>query len=226
MEVPERTVASMSDPAVPQRRGTNGAAEGLAVHATRAVSAAVLVGFMLAAMWVLEIADYMVDGRLDQYGIRAHDVNDLPEIFSAPFLHGGFNHLMANSLPFLVLGFLTALRGIGRFLLVNLTIIVVGGLGVWFTGPSDAETLGASILIFGYFGCLVGRAVFERQILDLLIAVGVVVLYGTMLVGVLPSQPGISWQGHLFGLFGGVLAAWMLRRRTDPVALSSISPPL
>lgn len=186
---------------------------GLATHATRAVSAAVLVGFALVAMWVLEVTDYLLGGSLDGYGIRAHDVNDLPDIFSAPFLHGGFPHLMANSIPFLVLGFLTALRGLGRFLGTNLIIIVVGGLGVWLTGPSYAETLGASILIFGYFGCLLGRALFERQVLDLLIGVGVGVVYGTMILGVLPNQPGISWQGHLFGLLGGVLAAWMLRRR-------------
>lgn len=197
----------------PRRYVARNATEGLATHATRALSAAILVGFMLLAMWVLEVADYMVDGRLDRYGIRAHDVDDLPEIFSAPFLHGGFAHLMANSLPFLILGFLTAVRGIGRFLAANLVIIVVGGLGVWFTGPPNAETLGASILIFGFFGCLLGRGLFERQILDLLIAVGVGALYGTMILGVLPSQPGISWQGHLFGLIGGVLAAWMLRRR-------------
>lgn len=198
---------------VPRRQVSRNASQGLATHATRAMSAAVLVGCALLAMWVLEVADYLMGGSLDSYGIRAHDVNDLPDIFSAPFMHGGFPHLMANSIPFLVLGFLTALRGIGRFFATNLIIIVVGGLGVWFTGPPNAETLGASILIFGYFGCLLGRAIFERQIMDLLIAVGVGVVYGTMILGVLPNQPGISWQGHLFGLIGGVLAAWMLRRR-------------
>jgi membrane associated rhomboid family serine protease len=199
----------MSDPLVPER-ATSGR---LATHATRAVSALIFTSFMLAGMWVLEIADFMLDGRLDQYGIRAHDVGDLPQIFSAPFLHGGFGHLIANSLPFLVLGTLAAARGLTRFLAMNLVVILVGGAGVWLFGSPGAETLGASILIFGYFGYLLGRGVFERHLADIAIAVTVVLLYGTMILGVLPTDPRISWQGHLFGLIGGVLAAWTLRRR-------------
>jgi membrane associated rhomboid family serine protease len=198
----------MSDPLVPK----NARSGSLAVHATRAVSAIIVTSFMLAGMWVLEIADYLLGGRLDQYGIRAHDVGDLPQIFSAPFLHAGFGHLMANSLPFLVLGFFAAARGLAKFLVMNLMVIVVGGAGVWFFGPSNGETLGASILIFGYFGYLLGRGIFERHLADIAIATAVVLLYGTMIFGVLPSDPRISWQGHLFGLIGGVLAAWTLRR--------------
>lgn len=188
--------------------------EGLATHATRAVAAMALVFTMAAAMWALEVADYAMDGRLDQYGIRAHDEHDLPQIFSAPFLHGGFDHLIGNTVPFLILGFLAASRGIAKFVAANLAIIVIGGLGVWFTGTPGAETLGASILIFGYFGYLVGRGLFERHLLDIGIAIAVMVFFGTMLYGVLPSNPMISWQGHLFGLIGGFLASWMLRRRS------------
>lgn len=200
----------MSDPLIPARGSSS---DGLTRHAVRATSAVILIGTMLVAMWVLEAADYVLAGRLDQYGIRAHDLGELPQIFSAPFLHGGFGHLMANTVPFVVLGFLAAARGVGKFLVANLLIIAVGGLGVWFLGPPNAETLGASILVFGYFGYLLGRGVFERHLLDITIAIVVVVLYGTMIFGVLPTNPMISWQGHLFGLLGGVLAAWTLRRR-------------
>lgn len=203
------TVANMSNPQVQQ----TSRAEGLAAHATRAVAAIALVGVMASVMWALEIVDYAMDGRLDAYGIRAHDVDDLPEIFTAPFLHGGFDHLIGNTVPFLILGFLAAARGIGKFVAANLFIIVVGGLGVWFTGSPGAETLGASILIFGYFGYLVGRGLFERHWLDILVGIAVMVFFGTMLYGVLPTDPMISWQGHLFGLIGGFLAAWSLRRR-------------
>jgi membrane associated rhomboid family serine protease len=185
------------------------------------VSALAVAFFMLAGMWALEVADYMVDGRLDEYGVRAHRIADLPQIFSAPFLHAGFGHLMANSVPFLVLGFLAAARGLTKFVVTNLLVIVVAGLGVWFTGPADMETLGASILVFGYFGYLLGRGIFERHLADIAIAVVVVLLYGTMVLGVLPSNPGISWQGHLFGMIGGVLAAWTLRRRR---AVQSVTP--
>ncbi|MCW2898311.1 MAG: Rhomboid family protein [Streptosporangiaceae bacterium] len=199
----------MSDALVPRRSHS----EVLSTHATRAVSGFAVTVFMLAIMWALEVADYMLDGRLDQYGIRAHDPGDLPQIFSAPFLHAGFGHLMANSVPFGVLGFLAAARGLTRFVAMNLMVIVIAGLGVWLTGPSDKETLGASILVFGYFGYLLGRGVFERHLADIAIAVIVVLLYGTMAFGVLPSNPNISWQGHLFGLIAGILAAWTLRRR-------------
>ncbi|RFS82157.1 rhomboid family intramembrane serine protease [Actinomadura spongiicola] len=186
---------------------------GLAKHGARALSAAVLIGFMTVAMWVLETVDYSANGWLDRFGIQPRDVGDLPDIFTAPFMHGGFGHLMANTIPFVILGFIAAARGVPKFLAASLIVIVVGGLGVWFTG--SANTLGSSILIFGFFGYLLGRGIFERRVADLVIAVAVVAVYGTMLLGVLPGEPGISWQGHLFGLIGGVLGAWFLRRRAS-----------
>lgn len=196
----------MSYPQVPSRRRS----EGLGELGTRALAALVLVGSVTAAMWALELFDVYGDGgRLDRLGVQPRDVNDLPDIFTAPFMHAGLEHMAGNTLPFLVLGFLAAARGIAKFLAACLIVIVVGGLGVWFT--SSANTLGSSILIFGFFGYLVGRGIFERRLLDIGIAVAVVAVYGTMLVGVIPSDPAISWQGHLFGLIGGVLAAWFLR---------------
>lgn len=191
---------------VPERQRS----EGLAKHGVRALSSAVLIGAVTAVMWVLEAFDYTMNGWLDRFGIQPRDVGDLPDIFTAPFMHGGFGHLMANTVPFLILGFIAAARGIAKFLAMSLIVIVVGGLGVWFT--SSANTLGSSILIFGFFGYLVGRGIFERRLLDIAIAIAVVAFYGTMLFGVIPGEPGISWQGHLFGLIGGVLGAWFLRR--------------
>ncbi|TDE19130.1 rhomboid family intramembrane serine protease [Actinomadura sp. 6K520] len=191
---------------VPERQRS----DGLAKHGVRALSSAVLIGSITAVMWVLEAIDYTMNGWLDRYGIQPRAVNDLPDIFTAPFMHGGFGHLMANTVPFLILGFIAAARGIAKFLAMSLIVIVVGGLGVWFT--SSANTLGSSILIFGFFGYLLGRGVFERRLLDIGIAIAVVAVYGTMLLGVIPGEPGISWQGHLFGLIGGVLGAWFLRR--------------
>ncbi|MCD0452379.1 rhomboid family intramembrane serine protease [Actinocorallia sp. API 0066] len=189
------------------------AAGEIGTQATRALAAAALVLTVLVGMWILEGVDYVLGGQLDTYGIRARDVGDLPQIATAPFLHGNFEHLMANTVPFAVLGFLAALRGLGKFLTMNLIVIVVGGLGVWFTGPPNSETLGASILVFGYFGYLLGRGVFERHIGDGLIAVAVVLLYGGIVYGVIPTDARISWQGHLFGLIGGLIAAFLLRRK-------------
>jgi len=191
---------------VPERQRS----EGLAKHGARALTSAVLVGAVTAVMWVLEAIDYAMNGWLDRFGIQPRDVSDLPDVFTAPFMHGGFGHLMANTVPFLILGFIAAARGIAKVLAMSLIVIVVGGLGVWFT--SSANTLGSSILIFGFFGYLVGRGIFERRLIDIGIAIAVVLFYGTMLFGVIPGEPGISWQGHLFGLIGGILASWFLRR--------------
>ncbi|TDB82107.1 rhomboid family intramembrane serine protease [Actinomadura sp. KC216] len=193
---------------IPEKRRS----DGLAKHGTRALASAVLIGSVTAVMWVLELFDHASDGWFDRFGIQPRDVNDLPDIFTAPFMHGGLGHLMANTVPFVVLGFIAAARGIAKFLVMSLIVIVVGGLGVWFT--SSANTLGSSILIFGFFGYLVGRGIFERRLVDIAIAVAVVAVYGTMLFGVIPGDAGISWQGHLFGLIGGVLGAWILRRAT------------
>jgi membrane associated rhomboid family serine protease len=178
-----------------------------------AVGSAILMILLVSAMWAVEIVDYVEDGRLDRYGILAHEPDGLAGIFLAPFLHAGFAHLMANSLPLLILGFLAAIRGIGRFLGASLIIVVVSGLGVWFTSPPDTLTIGASGLVFGYFGYVVARGLFDRRALDIVLGVIVAVLYYSILWGALPSQPGVSWQGHLFGLFGGAIAAWLLRRR-------------
>jgi len=205
----------MTDPRLSDRARAAGsrAAGELSVQATRALSAVAIVGLMLAVMWVLELIDYADNGSLEQYGIRSRDFSDLPDIFSAPFLHANFDHIAANTLPFAILGLVAAIRGVAKFLLMNLMVIVVGGLGVWFTGPSNAETLGASILVFGYFGYIVGRGVFERRIADAVIAVVVALFYWSILYGLVPTNQQISWQGHLFGLIGGLLASYTLRRR-------------
>jgi membrane associated rhomboid family serine protease len=177
-----------------------------------ALSAGIIVVAMLVVMWVVEGVDYFLGGALDHFGIVGWDPDGLVGILFAPFLHGGFPHLIANSVPLLILGFLAGLRDVRKFLWASLIIILVGGLGTWATSP-NAITVGASGLIFGYFGYILARGVFDRRLVDMVIAVGVGIVYYGILAGLLPNQPGISWQGHLFGLIGGVLAGWVLRRR-------------
>ncbi|MBO4271838.1 rhomboid family intramembrane serine protease [Microbispora triticiradicis] len=180
---------------------------------TGALGSAILMIVLVSAMWAIEILDYVENNRLDRYGIVAHEPDGLPGILFAPFLHAGFAHLMANSVPLLILGFVAAIRGIGRFLAASLIVILVSGMGVWLTSPPDTLTIGASGLVFGYFGFVVARGLFDRRALDIVLGVVVAVLYYSILWGALPTQPGVSWQGHLFGLIGGVIAAWLLRRR-------------
>ncbi|MFG1962224.1 rhomboid family intramembrane serine protease [Nonomuraea sp. NPDC049028] len=182
-----------------------------------ALSATFVMVVMLAVMWAVEVVDYTTNGSLDrEFGIIGWDPSGLVGIFFAPFLHVGFGHLMANSLPLLILGFLAALRGLGRFFAASLLIIVIGGVGTWFTSP-DTITVGASGLVFGYFGYVLARGIFDRRVFDIVIGIGVGIAYYSILWGLLPNQQGISWQGHLFGLVGGVVAAWLLRRKREVV---------
>lgn len=169
---------------------------------------------LMAVLWGQEIADQLLFGeRLDNLGIVPRTTEGLRGLIFAPFLHVGFAHLMANSLPCAVMGFLIALRSVARLVLVTLAVSLLGGLGVWLTAPAYTVHLGASLLVFGYLGYLLGNGVYERHFRNVLVALLVLVLYGSALWGVLPLTPGVSWQSHLFGFLAGVLAARSLARR-------------
>ncbi|MFC7328300.1 rhomboid family intramembrane serine protease [Marinactinospora rubrisoli] len=180
------------------------------------IRAILAVVALTAVMWILEIFDLLSGNALDTYGIRPRAIDDLSHVFTAPFLHYGFDHLAANTVPLLVLGSLVAFSGLGRFVGASFIIIVVSGLGVWLISPPNSVTLGASGLIFGYFGFLVLRGIIERKTIDIVIMICVVIFYGTMVFGVLPQQAGVSWQAHLFGFLGGLFAAYALPRRSRP----------
>ena len=175
----------------------------------------VSLGFV-ALLWVSEIADAISGGSLDQYGIRPRSEDGLVGIAAAPLLHGGFTHLEANSVPLLVLGFLVAAVSMARYVAVLAWSWVVSGVGVWLVAPDNSLTIGASGLVFGLLTYLMVAGFLERNPVRILVGVAVFILYGSVLLGVLPGQPGVSWQGHLFGAVGGVLAAYSLagnRRR-------------
>jgi membrane associated rhomboid family serine protease len=171
--------------------------------------------FLLAGLWFLEILDQLSGNQLDQLGIHAREVDGMPEIFSAPFLHAGWDHLISNSLPFLVLGFLVLLSGLARWLISSLIIIVVSGMTAWFLTPANTIILGASGLIFGWLTYLLARGIWSRRPAQVAVAVVVLLVYGGLIWGVIPSAAGISWQAHLGGAVGGVLAAWLLHRRAS-----------
>ncbi len=175
--------------------------------------AALIMVVLLAGLWLLEVVDQASGNQLDLYGIEAREVEGLPGIFAAPFLHAGWDHLISNSLPFAVLGFLVLLGGIARWVLSSLISIVSSGLAAWFLTPPDTIILGASGLIFGWLTYLIARGLWSRQASQVVIGVIVLFVYGGLIWGVLPGNPGISWQAHLGGAVGGVLAAWLLHRR-------------
>jgi len=177
-------------------------------------AAALLTTGFVALLWVLEVFDAVTGNPLDSYGVRPRDEDGLVGVAVAPMLHFGFDHLISNTVPVLVLGFLTLATGIGRGLLATAIIWVVGGLGVWVVAQPGSIHAGASILIFGWIVFLVVRGLLNRRPTEILIGVAVFLLYSSALLGVLPGQPGVSWQGHLFGAIGGLVAARVLTTRT------------
>jgi membrane associated rhomboid family serine protease len=173
-----------------------------------------LVAAMAALMWVVEVIDQVAGGRLDRNGIEPRAVDGLDGVVWAPFLHGGFDHLIGNTIPFLVLGAAIALGGLARVAIVTAIVALVGGLGTWLVAPANTVHIGASGIVFGYAAYLVARGVFSRSLGQIALGVLVLVIWGTTLLQGLVPETGISWQGHLFGAIGGVVAARVLHRRT------------
>ncbi|GAB2780006.1 rhomboid family intramembrane serine protease [Nocardioides salsibiostraticola] len=178
------------------------------------VRAGVHVGAFVALLWVLEIVDAVLPRSLDQYGVQPRSDEGLVGILFAPVLHAGFDHLVSNTLPVIVLGFLVFVSGISQGWTATAIIWVVGGIGVWLIAPGNEVHLGASVLVFGWLVYLIVRGAFTRNAGQIILGLVLVFLYGGLLFGVLPGQPGVSWQGHLFGAIGGGLAAAMLSDRT------------
>ena len=184
----------------------------------RPLRALVVILVLTALLWVIELYDAATGGRLDYDGIVPRTADGLGGIVWAPLLHHGFAHLEANTLPFVVFGFLVLAAGLARFALVTATIWVIAGLGVWLTASDGSVTVGMSGVIFGWLTFLLVRGFFARSGLQILLAVGLFLVWGSVLIGVLPGQPDVSWQGHLSGALAGVLAAWLFARRR-PAAL-------
>jgi len=179
-------------------------------HAPRSrplLAAQVIVAFV-ALLYAVELVDTLMGHRLDEGGVRPREVDGLDGILFAPLLHYGWGHLVANTLPLLVFGFLILLAGVARWAAVTAVVWVVGGVGTWFAGQPHSIHLGASVLAFGWLVYLLLRGVFARDAAQVALGVILLLVYGGLLYGVLPGQPGISWQGHLFGAIGGALAAY------------------
>lgn len=169
---------------------------------------------LLLLLWGLELIDTLLLGQsLNRFGIQPRSLTGLRGVLFAPLLHNGLGHLAANTIPLMVLAWLTMVPRLKDFWWATLLATLVGGLGTWLTGSSGSLHLGSSILIFGYLGFILGRAYYERSLSALFVALIAVALYGGALWGLLPGRIGISWQGHLFGFIGGVLCAAMLGRQ-------------
>jgi membrane associated rhomboid family serine protease len=159
-------------------------------------------------LWGIEVLDLLLGHRLDAFGVHPRSLGGLVGIAFAPFLHAGFGHLLANTVPLLVLGFLVCARKRMDFTVVAATGAVWAGLGAWLFGAPGSVHIGASGVIFAFFGFLLGRGWWERRPGTMLLSLLVGTTFGGMLWGVLPTvAEGISWQSHLFGFLGGLMAA-------------------
>jgi membrane associated rhomboid family serine protease len=170
------------------------------------------LGALVVIMWAVELVNAIDGYRLDSDGIVPRNLSHLDGIVFAPFLHASFSHLLSNTVPFVVLGFAIALAGAGRLLLVSLIAAIVSGTGTWLTAPGGTVTVGASGVIFGYATYLISRGLFNRQIAEVGLGIVVLLLFGGALISDLIPHTGISWEAHLFGGIGGVLAAAALSR--------------
>ena len=176
---------------------------------------AIILGVLVAALWLVEIVDVaLLRGALDGYGIEPRTWSSLPALFVAPLLHAGFGHLLANTFPLIVLGWLVMLRRTEDFFWAGAIALLASGLGIWLFGGAHSIHIGISGVIFGLLGFLLARGYYERSATAIGLAVVAFLFYGGMLWGVLPLQAGVSWQGHLFGFAGGVLAGyWLVKGR-------------
>ncbi|GAA5497007.1 hypothetical protein Rhal01_03195 [Rubritalea halochordaticola] len=169
------------------------------------LSPMILLELVLAA-WIIEAIDQLLlGGFLDQFGVRPRSLMGLIGIPLMPFLHGNFSHLLSNTLPFLVLGYIMLKAEGRRFLYSSVYLIFLSGLGTWLISPANSVHIGASGLIYGYFGYILTRAWLDRHPLWMLTGIIVIIFYGGMIYGVLPNQSlQVSWQGHLCGLIAGI----------------------
>jgi membrane associated rhomboid family serine protease len=204
-------MTSQSGPGASSGRRRQAAAEIDVEEARKAFF--LMVGF-IALIWILQIANWADSYRLDMsYGILPRSIGHLGFIFTAPFLHFSWDHIEGNSGPLFVFGLLAAYRGIVKFLGVTLVVAVTSGLAVWLFQGGDELTVGASGLIFGYFGYVLSRGIFDRNLIDALAAVVMALSYAYILTVAVPGTPGVSWIGHLGGLIGGLACGWIFRTR-------------
>ena len=161
-----------------------------------------LAAWILIA-WAVELVDQRTSLNLDQYGILPRDLMGLRGVILSPWLHGSWQHLIANTVTFLGLGVITILVDGRRFIRTTIYLVLLSGMGTWIIARGGVH-IGASGLIYGYFGYILGRAIWEGRVLWIVFGVVVAAIYGGMIQGVFPGEAGISWEGHLAGLLGGV----------------------
>ena len=185
-----------------------------------------IIVVLLVAMWGLEFLDVVLPIDMDLWGIQPRQITGALGIPVSPLLHADFAHVLSNTVPFLVLGLLVVWRARSDAALVLTAIVLLGGAGVWLIAPANTVTIGASGMVFGFLGYLLTVGIWTRHWLDVAVAVVVLLLYGSLLLGALPFgvSGGVSWQAHLTGFAAGVVAAWWTESRRPPEPSAGPAP--
>ena len=183
-----------------------------------------LLAATVALMWIVQLINSLDSYKLDRDGLYPHNLDRIWGIFTTPFLHASWSHLIGNTIPFVFMGILIALAGPGRFAAVTLIVIVLGGLGTWLISPAGVPVVGASGVVFGYATFLLTRGFFNHSVVEIIAGVVVGAVFGSALLASLVPHGNVSWQGHLCGGIAGVIAAWLLSRDRSEVAASPGAP--
>ncbi len=184
------------------------------------LSALQTITLLVVFIWLVAMANYLSGFLLSTFGLFPRELTALPGILVWILLHGSFEHVLMNTTPLFVMGFFVALRGPWLFIKITVTVWLVAGIAVWLFGR-PAYHIGASGLVFGYFGFILAIAVYQRSLVDLAVASFTIFYYGGLIFGVLPIDQFVSWESHLFGLLAGILAArlfskaWVDREAID-----------
>jgi membrane associated rhomboid family serine protease len=182
--------------------------------AARARGGLVVVGSFVALLFAIELVNMVTLHALNGvFGLRPRSADGVLDIFTFPLLHANLNHVLSNALPLIIFGFLVFMSGLRVFLTAVVCSWLGSGAAVWLIGAGGV-TVGASGLVFGLFAFLLVRGFFNRNWWQILLSVVLFMTYGSILFGLIPSVAGyVSWQAHLGGAVGGVLAALVLKAR-------------
>jgi membrane associated rhomboid family serine protease len=174
-----------------------------------------------AVFWVVQFLNAADEYRLDRFGVRPREVDGLWGVVTMPFLHASYNHLLSNTVPLVLIGWVLLLSGIRVWATVTAIVVLGGGALTWLVGPANTLIVGASAMIFGWLGYLLARAYFSRRLKWIIVAILVLVFFGTLLIGLFPTlHSGISWQAHVCGFAAGIGAGAVLHPRGGATRLT------
>lgn len=161
--------------------------------------------YLVACIWLVFVVNALIPVDLLVYGILPRQWDRIYGVLFWPFLHANLSHIGNNTVTLVIFGAIISLRNSSReFLILSFMITLYAGLGVWLLGRPELH-VGASGLVFGYFGYIMTRGIYDGRISSILISTAVMLLFGGMIWGILPTDAQISWEGHLFGFLSGVV---------------------